>query len=76
MKIWVASRTGNRKFALDPDNIIAVCATGINPQADARSYAFDHTQTEDEPSFVYSLDLKAEGGYKVHKEVVAFGSAE
>jgi hypothetical protein len=76
MIVYVASRSSNSNFALEPQNVIAVCYTGPRPEADARSYAYDVTKATDQPTWVYRVDLRSIGGYKVSKEVIGFGSSE
>jgi hypothetical protein len=69
MKIYIASKSGNRNFALDPDNIIAACATGPSPLTDAQSYAKDHVRGTEESVFIFEVDAKPLGSYKIYKEV-------
>lgn len=76
MIVYVASKSGNRRFALEPENVIAVCANGPSPEADARSYAYDEAKVTDEPTWVYQVNVQNLGGYKVSKEVVGFGPTQ
>ncbi len=73
MKAYVASKSSNIHFALEPDNVIAVCCGGLNPLGDARSYAYDETKATDGNTYVYEVDLKRVAGYKVMKQVIPFG---
>lgn len=70
MKLYVASKSGNKGFALEPENIIAVCASGPDPKRDALSYAADHTRAEDTPAWVHEVEIHPVGSYKIVKEVV------
>jgi hypothetical protein len=74
VKVYVAS-TGRGRWALDGEKVIAVCEMGPFPLSDAKSYALDHTKKFDERAYVYEVDLKEVGSYRVHKEVV-FGAPE
>jgi hypothetical protein len=76
VKAYVASKSSTYRFALEAENIIEVCATGPNPEFDAASYAKDYVKGTDLPAYVYEVDIKHLGGYKVQKEVVAFGASE
>jgi len=75
VKIYVASKSSNVRFALQSDNIIEQIITGIDPVGDAKSYAYDHTRSTDEPAFVYEVELRCLGAYKTKKEIV-FGPAQ
>lgn len=75
MRIYVASRSGNSILALEPENVIAVCATGPSPERDAQQYAKDETRATDRPTWVYAIDTFPVIGYKVEKEVIAFDPA-
>lgn len=57
-------------YALEPENVIAVCGTGPDPQGDARSYAVDYAKAEDRSAYVYGVDVQSIGVYEVVKEVV------
>lgn len=70
MKVYVTSRSGNSRFALEEGNVIAVCYSGPNPHDDAKSYAIDHTKATDEPTWIYEVELKTLGSMKTKKEVV------
>jgi hypothetical protein len=70
MKVYVASKSSNSRYALDPDNIIAACATGPDPEADAKSYAKDHVKAMEETVFIFEVDVRLLGSYKIHKEVL------
>jgi hypothetical protein len=76
VKVYVASRSSNANFALDPDNIIAACATGPNPLGDVESYAKDHVRAEEENVFIFEVDAKLLGSYKIRKEVTFVASPE
>lgn len=69
---WVASKAENSAYALEPENIIAVCVTGPNPEVDAKSYAYDFVKAEDESAYLYKVTIEPRLKYRVHKEVVAF----
>lgn len=75
MKIYVASKSSNKNFALQEDDIIQVCS-GSSAWEDALSYAKDHTRTTDEPSWVYEVDLKAVQVFKMEKQLVARAIAQ
>ena len=70
MKVYIASISKDERYALEPENILAVCATGPLPLADAQSYAKDYTSAEDKPAYVYAVDIYFSGRYEVIKEVV------
>lgn len=71
--LYIASKSSNPRFALDEGNIIAVCWSGIDPGSDARTYAFEYAKSDEENTYVYEVEIKSMGGYKIHKEVVGFG---
>lgn len=70
MKLYVTSRSGNSRFALEEGNIVAVCYNGPNPHDDAKSCAIDHTKATDEPAWIYEVELKALGSMRTKKEIV------
>ena len=70
MKVYVASKSSNPRFALMEGNIIEVCY-GVEPEGHAKSYAKEHVRDTDGPAWVYEVDLTAVVGYKISKEVVA-----
>ena len=70
MKVYVASTAKDERYALEPENILAVCTTGPSPRGDAGSYAYDYTKAEDLPAYIYAVDVQFSGRYEVIKEVV------
>lgn len=70
MKIYVVSKSSTRGFALDPDNIIEVCATGPDAHGDARVYAKDYALMEGDPAFIFAVELTPVGSYKTKREAV------
>lgn len=72
MKIYVASKSSNKNFALEPQNVIEVCYSGPFPESDAKLYAKDHVADSGEPAYVFAVDIETVIGYKIHKEVVSF----
>lgn len=68
MNVRVVSKSGNRNFALDPDNIIAA-TWGATRYEDARSYATDHALNEEGPAWIYEVELKCVGVMKIEKAV-------
>jgi hypothetical protein len=70
VKIYIASKSSNSRFALDPDSIIAACATGPDPLGDAKSYATDHVKGTEENAYIFEVDARPLGSYKIHKEVL------
>lgn len=74
MKIYVASKSKDERYALDPDNVIAACGTGPDPETDALSYAKDETRATDAPTYIYAVDVQLRGGYEIHREVVYRGA--
>lgn len=70
MKIYIASKSSNRSFALNPENVIAVCATGPDPLTDAMSYARDEVKASDSPAFIFEVDVQLKGSYRITKEVI------
>lgn len=70
MKVYVTSRSGNSRFALEEGNVVAVCHSGVHPHDDAKSYAINHTKATDEPTWIYEVELKALGSMRAKKEVV------
>lgn len=68
MNVRVVSKSGNRHFALDPDNIIAACH-GVDAFNEAKSYAIDHTKDTEEPAWIYEVELKCLGVMKTEKQV-------
>jgi hypothetical protein len=73
---YVVSKSGNRTYALKPDNIIEACVSGPDPKLDAQSYAKDHTKGTDENAYVYRVTIEKVVGYRVSKEVVAFVTSD
>lgn len=72
MKVYVASKSPQSVYALNPDNIIEACSTGPNPLADAESYAKDYTRAEDKRSYVYAVEISPVRGFKLEKAVASF----
>jgi hypothetical protein len=70
MKVYVASKSSNSRYALDPDNIIAAFATGPDPLIDAKSYAESYVKATEEAVFIFEVDAQLLGSYKIHKEVL------
>ncbi len=70
MAIYVVSKSSNRNFALNPDNIVEVCFGGPTPLGDAKSFAHNHTKGTDEPTYVFEVELVHRGSYKTEKQVV------
>lgn len=73
---YVASKSGNRFYALKTENIIAVCVSGVDLRLDAESYATDHVKATDENAYVYRVTIEKVVGYRMQKEVVAFATTE
>jgi hypothetical protein len=71
---YVASKSSNRNYALDPENVIEVCMTGVDPESDAKSYAKDHTKATDQNSYIHRVSIETVVGYRVSKEVVSFAT--
>lgn len=69
MNIYIASKSSNKNFALLPESIIEVCYSYCNPLEDANSYARDYTKKTEEPAWVYEVEIRAVGGFKMFKEV-------
>lgn len=69
MKIYIASRSGNRNFALEEGNVVAI-GSGVYPQDDVKQAAIDHTRATDEPTWIYEVELTHKGSYRTQKEVV------
>jgi len=76
VKLYVASKSGNKNFALDPDNIIEVCRSGPDPLGDAQSYAQDYVRETLDAAWVHAVELTTMIGYRIQKEVVAFAPAK
>lgn len=70
MKVYVASKSSNARFALQPDSVIEVIFSGPHPLNDAKSYAREHVEATDENAYVFEVEVKPVGSYKVRKEVV------
>ena len=70
VKIWVASKSSNANFALQENNILAICYSGPDSEGSAKSYAFDHTKATGEGAFVYEVEMTHRGSFKTQKEVV------
>jgi len=71
---YVASKSGNRFYALETKNIIAVSGVGL--RLDAESYATDHVKATEENAYVYRVTIEKVVGYRMQKEVVAFATTE
>ena len=72
MNVYVASKSSNIRYALDPDNIIEVCCDGPDPQTDAEQAAKDWTKGTEQNTYVFSVSLRALKGFKIYKEVTSF----
>lgn len=60
---------------LEEGNVIAAISTGPRPLTDAKSYAYDHTKATDEETYVYEVNLRLVGKYRIDKQVI-FGPSE
>lgn len=60
---------------LEGGNVIAATSTGPTPLSDAKSYAYDYTRATDEETYVYEVNLRLVGKYRIDKQVV-FGPSE
>lgn len=70
---YVASRSANAAYAVDPIHVIEVCTYGPDPQGDAESYAKDEAKAKDITTYVYRVLVEPVRKFEVVKEVV--GSA-
>lgn len=60
---------------LEEGDVIAAVSTGPTPLSDAKSYARDYTRATDEETYVYEVNLRLVGKYRIDKQVI-FGSSE
>jgi hypothetical protein len=74
MRLYVASRSGNRNFALHEDNILQACHGGPDPKSDAQQYARDHVKNTSEPAWVYEVEILNVIGFREERQVVSFAT--
>lgn len=60
---------------LEEGDVIAAISTGPHPLSDAKSYAYDYTRVTDEETYVYEVNLRLVGKYRIDKQVI-FGPSE
>lgn len=76
VKYYVATKSGNARFALESENVIAVCVSAGEPlaEADANSYAMDYVRAEENNAYVFEVEATLLRGFRISKEVVTIAT--
>jgi len=70
VKIYVVSKSGNSNFALEPEWQIAIVSGYMEGLLDAQVCAGKYAKATDQPAWVYEVEIKSTGSYRISKEVV------